>query len=164
MARCSHGSSLSRVVPLALFSKPSTWPVGARIGCIPRIKLTERRGYGFVIRVIGYPVSMSDRPDDVVTLPRPMEAISDDRVKLVQMLDSIEASADPVERADLAMALVELAAKYQNIEEEALFPTLDGDGCRPTLDRAQADQRVVREALTDMHRADPARETHQRLR
>lgn len=94
---------------------------------------------------------MSDWPDDVVTLPRPMEPIREDRVKLVQMLDAIEASADPVERADLAMALVELAAKYQNIEEEALFPTLEEMDARPTLDRAQADQRVVREALTDMH-------------
>ncbi len=95
---------------------------------------------------------MSDRPDQVVTLPRPMGAISDERVKLIQMLDAIEASVDPVERADLAMAVAQLAARYQNVEEEALHPTLAEVDAYLTLERAREDQRVVREALKDMHR------------
>lgn len=95
---------------------------------------------------------MADHPERTAALPEPMRAVRNERDGLLRMLDALDATADPVERADLATSIVGAAARYENIKQAAVPSTLGGvEGIQPALDHAEADRQALREALKDVH-------------
>ena len=53
-------------------------------------------------------------------------AVRNERDGLLGMLDALDATADPVERADLATSIVGAAARYENINEQRYPPLWAG--------------------------------------
>lgn len=78
----------------------------------------------------------------------PMQAVAADRVLLVRCLDAIDEVRTSVERADLARSTALLAARYENVLADALYPALiDALGARSEVERSELRQARAREAI-----------------
>jgi hypothetical protein len=55
----------------------------------------------------GIQSSMTGKPEQTGVLPEPMRAVRDERARLDRMLEAVDATTDPVERADLAMSIAD---------------------------------------------------------
>jgi hypothetical protein len=67
------------------------------------------------------------------------------------ILDVLDQEGDPTSRADLAIELVGSSAKYEDVIERVVYPTLRSIGQdTKELDRAESDRLVIREGLTDL--------------
>ena len=82
-------------------------------------------------------------------LPRPLDALGEERQLLVRCLDALEGTRVPVERADLAQATALVAARYENVLADAFYPQIvDSLGTRSEVDRGQELLAHVRETVT----------------
>jgi hypothetical protein len=68
----------------------------------------------------------------------PLEAIEGDRALLSRCLDSLESTGVAVERADLARATALLAARYENVLADTLYPQItDSLGTQKVVEQAE---------------------------
>jgi acetyl esterase/lipase len=82
-------------------------------------------------------------------LPAPLRPLEDERRLLEQCLDAMEAAEDAVERADLAQGISLLAARYENVLADVLYPFLLAiSGTQPVVTEAEALLKRVRAAVT----------------
>lgn len=98
----------------------------------------------------------------------PLRALDEDRALLVRCLSALETTDVAVERADLARATALLAARYENVLADAMYPQIvDSLGTQRAVEHAErllartrADIAVVRvdsrcAAPIDAHLSDP---------
>jgi hypothetical protein len=72
---------------------------------------------------------------------------------LFATLDLLDQTSDLIIRADLASELVGISARYEDVKARAVYPALRASGADgKEIDRAEEDQRSVRNALSDIRR------------
>jgi hypothetical protein len=72
---------------------------------------------------------------------------------LFATLDLLDQSTEPVIRADLASELVGISSRYEDVKARVVYPALRTCGAdSQEVDRAEEDQRSVRDALMDVRR------------
>ena len=101
-------------------------------------------------------------------IPFTLQAVAGDRELLTQCLDALDSDRPAVERADLALAIALLAARYENVLSDSVYPQIadggsdqsEADGVAVRLQRAReaigvirADMRGV--AAINAHASDP---------
>jgi hypothetical protein len=87
----------------------------------------------------------------MAALPTPLRPLADERGLLQQCLDAVEVAEDAVERADLAQGLSLLAARYENVLADVLYPfLLEISGNDGVVTKAEGLLARVRAAVTDM--------------
>jgi hypothetical protein len=87
---------------------------------------------------------MTNLPDSLA----PLEA---NRRELFATLDLLDQTTEPVVRADLASELVGISSRYEDVKARVVYPALRTSGAAgQEVDRAEEDQRSVREGLSDI--------------
>ncbi len=85
----------------------------------------------------------------MVELPVPMRGLAADRVLLVQCLDALDEPRPAVERADLARSTALLAARYENVLADAVYPqVVDSLGRRRQVEQAELRLGGARQAIS----------------
>ena len=81
-------------------------------------------------------------------LPTPLHALADDRMLVARCLTAIDEERPAVERADLARATALLAARYENVLADTLYPQIAAAlGPGSELERAEGCLQQAREAI-----------------
>jgi len=81
-------------------------------------------------------------------LPSALEALSDARTLLLRCLDALEEERPAVERADLATSTALLAARYENVLADSVYPQLvEMLGPRNEVERAELRLQRTRDAI-----------------
>jgi hypothetical protein len=84
----------------------------------------------------------------------PLSAVEDERQLIIECVGALEATEVVVERADLALAMAVLAARYENVLADAFYPQIvDSLGMQGPVEHAEGLLARVRRAITDV-RAD----------
>ena len=84
-------------------------------------------------------------------LPAALAPLQEIRRELFATLDLLDQTLESVARADLASALVGICARYEDVKDRVVYPALRAMSADIVeIDRAEDDQRVVREALSDI--------------
>ena len=66
--------------------------------------------------------------------------MDEDRRRLIAILDLLDASTEAVIRADLAVELVGVAARYEDVKERAVYPVIASHALDPnSLARAETE-------------------------
>lgn len=81
-------------------------------------------------------------------LPPALQALTDDRTLLLRCLDALEEERPAVERADLATSTALLAARYENVLADSVYPPLvESLGPRNEVERAELRLQRTRDAI-----------------
>jgi hypothetical protein len=84
----------------------------------------------------------------MVELPPPLHDLAADRTLLFRCLDALDESRPAVERADLARVTALLAARYENVLADALYPQIvNSIGTRSEVERAELRLDRARETI-----------------
>jgi hypothetical protein len=87
----------------------------------------------------------------MTALPTPLRPLAEERRLLRQCLDTVDVAEDAEERADLAQAISLLAARYENVLADVLYPFLmETSGNEGVVSKAQGLLARVRGAVKDM--------------
>jgi len=86
-------------------------------------------------------------------IPAVLEPLTDNRRELHAIIELLDEERDPTARADLATEFVGSSARYEDVMDRVVYPALRGiSQDLPDLDRAESEQLVIREALTDLRK------------
>lgn len=89
----------------------------------------------------------------MTTLPASLVPMEENRQQLFTTLELLDRTSDPVVRADLASELVGISARYEDVKNRVVYPALRAIHAEgKEIDRAEEDQRSVREALSEIRR------------
>jgi hypothetical protein len=84
-------------------------------------------------------------------LPASLVPLEANRRELFATLDLLDQTTEPVVRADLASELVGISARYEDVKARVVYPALrTSGGHSQEVDRAEEDQRSVRDGLSDI--------------
>ena len=87
----------------------------------------------------------------MTALPTPMRPLEEERRLLQQCLEAIDVAGDAERRADLAQGISLLAARYENVLADVLYPfLLETSGNEGVIVKAQGLLAKVRVAVKDM--------------
>jgi Hemerythrin HHE cation binding domain len=86
-------------------------------------------------------------------LPAALAPLAENRQQLSATLDLLDRTSELVIRADLASELVGISARYEDVKARVVYPALRSNGANSNeIDRAEENQRSVRDALSDIRR------------
>src|ERR1019366_8112808 len=89
----------------------------------------------------------------MATLPTSLVPLEENRRQLFATLDLLDQTSELITRADLASELVGISARYEDVKARVVYPALRASGAGgKEIDRAEQDQRAVRDALSDIRR------------
>src|ERR1035437_424331 len=89
----------------------------------------------------------------MATLPASLVPLEENRRQLFATLDLLDQTSELITRADLASELVGISARYEDVKARVVYPALRASGAGgKEIDRAEQDQRSVRDALSDIRR------------
>jgi hypothetical protein len=87
----------------------------------------------------------------MTNLPPSLVPLEANRRELFATLDLLDQTTEPVIRADLASELVGISARYEDVKARVVYPALRHGGAdSQEVDRAEEDQRSVRDGLSDI--------------
>jgi hypothetical protein len=87
----------------------------------------------------------------MATLPTSLVPLEENRRQLFATLDLLDQTSELITRADLASELVGISARYEDVKARVVYPALRASGAGgKEIDRAEQDQRSVRDALSDI--------------
>ena len=88
-----------------------------------------------------------------VEMPSALEPLEENRRQLLATLDLLDQTLVDVERADLASELVGICSRYEDVKDRVIYSALRACSVSgEEIDRAEEDQRVVRDALSEIRR------------
>lgn len=86
-------------------------------------------------------------------LPYELEPLAQDRDRLFAILGLLDESTEDVVRADLAVELIAVGSRYEDIKQRALYPAIASHVAdSERLERTKRDQEAVRESLSEIRR------------
>jgi hypothetical protein len=86
-------------------------------------------------------------------VPAVLEPLKANRRELYAIVDLLDQESDPTARADIATELVGSSARYEDTMDRAVYPALRKvSKDLPELDRAEAEQLAIRDALADLRK------------